>query len=75
MPFKLPTLLSFQGSAHLLGVGSFNILYETYVLEVDKDKSSYDVFVDAGGIVIEPTEEQLESFQNEYASKVWDLSA
>ena len=26
MPFILPTLLSFQGSTHLLGVGSFSIL-------------------------------------------------
>ena len=29
MPFILPTLLSFQGSAHLLGVGSFSMLYKT----------------------------------------------
>ena len=30
MPFKLPILLSFQGSAHLFGVGSFSTL--TYKL-------------------------------------------
>ena len=27
MPFLLPILLNFQGSAHLFGVGSFSLLY------------------------------------------------
>ena len=30
MPFKLPILLSFQGSAHLFGVGSFSKEYKVF---------------------------------------------
>ena len=38
MPILLPTLLNFQGSSHLFGVGSFSKqFFRTGLLEIDGD--------------------------------------
>lgn len=48
-----------------------SILYETYVLEVDKEVGSYDKFINAGGVVTVPTAEQIDAFQKEYGQQIW----
>ena len=53
MPFILPTLLSFQGSTHLFGVGSFsNINGFTHIqdaideiIRVDSDPEAYEKYL------------------------------
>ena len=45
MPFLLPILLNFQGSAHLFGVGSFSNYVSNYGLDnIDELNREIEVF-------------------------------
>lgn len=49
-----------------------DIVYTDYVLEQNKDVTALESFEQAGATIIEPTQEQLEAFQTNYAAPVYD---
>lgn len=49
-----------------------DVVYTDYVLEQNKDVTALETFEQAGATIVEPTQEQIDTFQTEYAAPVYD---
>ncbi len=50
-----------------------DVTYQLYVLKEDQEETSKEKFINAGGTVVEPTDEQIESFTSTYAEEQWAI--